>query len=761
MRQTTIFILSTFVLSLILLGGCDRLKSTNQVPVADAGVDQAVAVGDDVYLNGMGSVDEDGRIIRFEWELIEKPSNSLTILSDPANVAPMFIADTPGTYIIRLQVFDGDALSSPDEVHVVTLNSPPTALAELVSGGGAPGVIAQLDGSLSFDEDQDPLVYDWSLISKPPNSLSEIEIDDLTVPAISVTVTPDKEGDYVVHLVVNDGWHYSDPAIIVFSAGNTKPPIAEAGKDQALFTVGVAQLDGTQSYDPDGSPLSYRWDLLFKPLSSEIFLDDDVIDKPTFVLDVKAAYVARLVVNDGSSDSHPDTVIVAYHPTGPLCQDCHDSENASGKSLTHVTTYDDCDFCHNANRWNPVEGFVHMASPGVCKNCHDGRSAAGKQDNHVVTELDCDWCHRLEAWLPIIEPPTRPVFSHELILGGCFSCHSGLIETGKSEIHSPSSNRCSACHRTSSWLPAVHLEHTIIFDECILCHNVENNNGKLDTHLPTSDDCVQCHHPSGWKPVLRVNHDFVIGECVDCHDGEKAQGKSLNHPETSDKCEACHTTISWSDRLNLVDHSKLVDKNCVRCHNGTRAIAKKQGHLPTTNNCSACHATNSWLPLIKVDHLSVRGNCESCHNGDVAEGKPSDHIRANDRCAACHTSQQWFPVNNVDHLEVLGACADCHIQPTSHINTSKQCQACHDTSRFLPPGTVDHNEVSGTCVSCHQPHIPANHSAINVIDKCSDCHSVISWQDASNPLPTSSPKLKLMIFPDGKGNGFVDGVKYD
>ncbi len=101
----------------------------NQPPVARSGPDQTVAIETSVQLDGRGSFDPDGSLITYAWTILEKPTGSLSGLSDPASVRPTFTADREGIYRIQLIVNDGLADSPPDEVVVTAYrpNTPPTA----------------------------------------------------------------------------------------------------------------------------------------------------------------------------------------------------------------------------------------------------------------------------------------------------------------------------------------------------------------------------------------------------------------------------------------------------------------------------------------------------------------------------------------------------------------------------------------------------------------------------------------------------------
>ena len=102
------------------------VSTENVAPVADAGPDQTVFVGDTVVLDGRGSSDADGNSLTYRWYLT-RPSGSGATLSRSNSVAPSFVVDEPGTYTVQLIVNDGTEDSKADTVSVSTENSAPVA----------------------------------------------------------------------------------------------------------------------------------------------------------------------------------------------------------------------------------------------------------------------------------------------------------------------------------------------------------------------------------------------------------------------------------------------------------------------------------------------------------------------------------------------------------------------------------------------------------------------------------------------------------
>ena len=95
----------------------------NAQPIADAGPDQTVALGDFVQLEGSGSEDTFlGEIVSYRWEAPE----GITLQQADGEVAN-FVASTVREFVIVLVVSDGSLESIQDEVTITVedLEGPP------------------------------------------------------------------------------------------------------------------------------------------------------------------------------------------------------------------------------------------------------------------------------------------------------------------------------------------------------------------------------------------------------------------------------------------------------------------------------------------------------------------------------------------------------------------------------------------------------------------------------------------------------------
>ena len=117
--------------------------------------------------------------------------------------------------------------------------------------------------------------------------------------------TPDREGDYVVQLVVNDGIVDSAPDTVLISTQNSAP-VAHAGADQQTQVGVQVLLDGSASSDIDGDMLTYAWSVVTAPAGSAAQIVDPAKALAKFTPDLAGEYVIELVVDDGTVPSAPD-----------------------------------------------------------------------------------------------------------------------------------------------------------------------------------------------------------------------------------------------------------------------------------------------------------------------------------------------------------------------------------------------------------------------------------------------------------------------
>jgi PKD repeat protein len=283
-----------------------------------------VAIGANVTLDGSGSSDPDGDTITYAWSFTSKPTGSTAALSNSTIVNPTFTVDQGGNYVLQLIVTDSHgAASTPASVTISTQNSAPVANAGPAQTVNV-GALVTLNGSLSSDPDGDTITYLWSFTSKPAGSTAVLNNST----AVNPSFTVDKDGSYVVQLIVTDSHGASSaPATVTISTQNS-PPVANAGPAQTVSVGALVTLNGSLSSDPNGDTITYAWSFTSKPTGSAATLANATTVQPTFTADLAGSYVVQLVVTDShSAASNPATVTITAGGSTPVTIDSYSETN--------------------------------------------------------------------------------------------------------------------------------------------------------------------------------------------------------------------------------------------------------------------------------------------------------------------------------------------------------------------------------------------------------------------------------------------------
>ncbi|MDO8446572.1 MAG: DUF1566 domain-containing protein [Deltaproteobacteria bacterium] len=174
------------------VGSNPKIKDYNLSPVAVffSNTDNGLQVSFDASL----SSDSDGTIASYGWDFGDGQTGVGSTVSHTYASA--------GTYTVTLQITDDKAASanSSASVSVGIANSAPVANAG-TDQDAATGTQVTLNGSGSSDANGDTLTYIWSFTSKPAGSTAALS----SATVVNPTFTADKDGAYVLSLVVNDG----------------------------------------------------------------------------------------------------------------------------------------------------------------------------------------------------------------------------------------------------------------------------------------------------------------------------------------------------------------------------------------------------------------------------------------------------------------------------------------------------------------------------------------------------------------------------
>lgn len=251
------------------------------------------------------------------------------------------IRDVGGT--AQLQAWAGvnwgqtDVAQVPGTVHSLTTVSEDRMLAITIDGQGVPafsiidgdldvvtrpapvaiagadvrvdiGSSTTLDGSASYDPDESPspLTYSWTLAAGP--GAGTFGTPDQPVTTFSATAP----GLYEVALTVNDG-EYSTTDIVEVTYRINEEPIADASLSE---TSGIAgrnpiALSAAGSSDPNGDPITFLWEVVAAPESSQWTLGSSDSAVASLAAADPGDYTLRLSVSDGALTG-TTTIVVTF-----------------------------------------------------------------------------------------------------------------------------------------------------------------------------------------------------------------------------------------------------------------------------------------------------------------------------------------------------------------------------------------------------------------------------------------------------------------
>jgi hypothetical protein len=112
--------------------------------------------------------------------------------------------------------------------------------------------------------------------------------------------------------------------------GGNQAPIADAGPDATVTAGASVQLDGLDSFDPDGNAIAYAWSQIGGPA---VALFNVNTATPTFTAPAAPTTLTfQLIVNDGQASSAADTVIITVTATAEVNHALAASATASSQN---------------------------------------------------------------------------------------------------------------------------------------------------------------------------------------------------------------------------------------------------------------------------------------------------------------------------------------------------------------------------------------------------------------------------------------------
>lgn len=448
------------------------VTALNQRPFAKPVFFGIPEVGRSVSLDGSRSSDGDGHELTFHWQIISKPDGSQSDIANQLAVKTELRLDATGVYVLHLLVTDGFETSEPAIIVIdvsdqaspnpqPTVNLPPVAEAGKDILIHNPGVYA-LDGSASYDPNNDGLFYKWELIAKPPTSQAHVMNGQSSKSQLSVDI----RGDYVVQLVVRDtlGLSHSDTVVVTTKHGGLFCADCHNGTNG----VGDEAHPSEQfTYSDCGRCHSARFWYMGSQLPGSVY---------------------SLVMDQAAQRYKHDGVVSG-------CAKCH-GKFPQKIFARHPVTSSRCQACHTKFSWKTSLRLEHTKALGTCRNCHDYLAVHG----HVPTEKDCQFCHVKTDWTSLYGSSAHETTYDTL----CFDCHIDTNHYLENTVHNGTSDLCERCHSKLDWL-SVFIDHTQYANDCSVCHSGNFVPGKPDSHIQTTELCHACHAVTHFSPVLTLD----------------------------------------------------------------------------------------------------------------------------------------------------------------------------------------------------------------------------------------------------------------
>ena len=257
----------------------DEVTITVEIPrVANAGMDQTVAAGATVTLDGSGS---SGTIAEYQWSRVSGtstradvfPGASGTLTREVSRITPTitFVADnvpsngTPVTHVFALRVFGTSRISSPKDEITVTVN--PNRLPTANAGPDqsvAAGANVDLDGSGSIDNDGTIASYNWTRTEGDATATltgANTATPSFTAEALDAGAA-DTTHIFILTVTDNNGETDTDTVTVTVESPDVPNagPIANPGSNRTVASGATVTLDGSGSTASPGSTITwYAW----------------------------------------------------------------------------------------------------------------------------------------------------------------------------------------------------------------------------------------------------------------------------------------------------------------------------------------------------------------------------------------------------------------------------------------------------------------------------------------------------------------------
>lgn len=284
----------------------------NQLPVAIAGNNVTVSLPlNSTTVNGSGSYDPDGAITAYQWTKIAGPGQ-YTIVS-PTQAQTVINNLVQGVYQFELRVTDNKGVIAKDTLSITVnaANHVPVANAGNNVTITLPTTSLTINGSSSYDSDGTITAYQWTKIAGPAQFT-------IVSPTQKQTLVNNLvQGVYKFELKVTDnqGAIGKDTVTVTVNQGvpANQLPVANVGNNIVItLPLNLATVNGSSSYDPDGTIAAYQWTKIAGPSQFTITAP---VQKQTTITNLREGiYKFELRVTDNQGGIGKDTVTITVNP---------------------------------------------------------------------------------------------------------------------------------------------------------------------------------------------------------------------------------------------------------------------------------------------------------------------------------------------------------------------------------------------------------------------------------------------------------------
>jgi len=281
----------------------DVLDTPKYPPLAEAGPNQTVVVGNDITLSGSGiSRNQGGSIREYAWDFDNDGTFDWTS-NTTGKTKHAYTAVR--VYTARLRVTD-EVGATAEDTTTITVNDKPNNPPEAIAGGDVTvfaGQPATFHGTGS-DSDGQIVKYQWDYEGDG--------VWDFESPSSgAASHTYPAAGTYDARFRVTDDRGATADDVSVVTVKLNQAPVADAGGDQSANCGEAVQFDGSASRDPDNQKISFAWNFGDRGADQV-----DATGASTEHIYTKGGeYTATLTVTDELGRSSKDTAIITVTQT--------------------------------------------------------------------------------------------------------------------------------------------------------------------------------------------------------------------------------------------------------------------------------------------------------------------------------------------------------------------------------------------------------------------------------------------------------------